>query len=73
MSEVAHASEDHGEAEAVGGFNDFLIAHGSPRLNDRSCACLCDLLYAVGKREKGIGRCDGPLQRELRFHRADLA
>jgi AICAR transformylase/IMP cyclohydrolase PurH len=34
VAEVADAGEDHGQAQAVGGVDDFVVADRSSRLND---------------------------------------
>src|SRR6266849_1222679 len=48
VPEVTYASKDHGEAEAVGGFDYLLVAHRAPRLDDGGSASLCDFFDAVG-------------------------
>jgi hypothetical protein len=61
VTEVAHSGEEHGEAQAVGGSDDFGIALRSAGLDDCGGAGFRDLLDAVGKWEEGVGGCDGSL------------
>src|ERR1700732_1941893 len=68
VQEMAHAVEDHGEAEAVGGGDDIVVAHGAARLNDRGGAGFGGFFHAVWKWEEGVRGDDAALQRRLRFH-----
>ena len=54
MAEVANAGEHHGEAEAIGGGDDFLVAQGTARLNRSRDAVGGGLFKPVRKREEGI-------------------
>src|SRR5690554_1670822 len=59
VTEMAHASEDHGQAMLVGGIDHFLIAHGATRLvhcGDTGC---CGGIDAITEGEEGIGRHHG--------------
>jgi hypothetical protein len=35
MAEVSHACEDHAQTVLIGGLDDFIVAHGTARLDDR--------------------------------------
>ncbi len=72
MQEVAHVGEDHGQAEIVGGGDDFGVFDGAAGLNDSGGAGFCGVLDAVGEREEGVGGDDAALQRFLRFHDRDF-
>jgi hypothetical protein len=72
VAEVSHPGKEHGEAKAVGGFDDFGVALGASGLDDGGGSSFGDFLYAVGKREKGVGGGNSTLQRELRFHGTDF-
>src|SRR5271154_5768228 len=72
VQKVAHVGEDHGEAEAVGGGDDFGVFDGAARLNHGGGAGFGGVLDAVGEGEKGVGGDYGSLQRFLRFHYRDL-
>ncbi len=72
MQEMAHAGEDHGKAEAVGGGDDIVVAHGASGLNDCGGAGLGGFFDAVREREEGVGCDDAALQRRLRFHYCDF-
>ena len=71
VTEVPDSGEKHGDPEAVGSVNHFLVADRASRLNDRGDAVLCDFLESVGEREEGIGTDHGPFQRQNRLLRAD--
>src|SRR5258708_37856935 len=68
VQEMAHAGEDHGEAEAVGGGDDIIVAHGAAGLNYCGGAGFRGFFPAVREREEGVGGYDGALQRRLCFH-----
>src|SRR5579863_5580605 len=72
MAEMAYGGEDHGEAEAVGGGGDFVVAHGAAGLDDGGDSVLGGFLDAVGEREEGVGGEYGSLQRQDGLHRADF-
>jgi len=72
VKEVAHGSEDHGDVEAVGRSDDVGIAQGTARLDDGRGAGFACLFESVGKREEGVGRHDGSLQRTLRLADGNL-
>ena len=55
MFEVAHSGESHSDAGFVAGGNNFVVADGSTRLNDKLCAHFARGINAVGKREEGFG------------------
>lgn len=63
VQKVAHAGEDHREAEAVGGGDDVWVAHGTAGLDHRSCAGFCGFFDAVGKRKERIGSNNGSRER----------
>src|SRR5450755_5120797 len=73
VPEMPDTGKDHGQPQAVGGFDDLLVADGASGLNDGSGAGFGDFLHAVRKGEKGIGGGHGALQRQLRFHGTELA
>ena len=52
------AGEDHGQTQAVGGFDDLLVADRAAGLNDGGGAGSGDLFDSVGKGEKGVGGGD---------------
>ena len=64
VAEVAHAGEDHGQAQAVGGFDDFLVALRASGLDDGGGAGFGDFFDAVGKGKEGVGGGDGAFQRQ---------
>ncbi len=72
MAEVADSGEKHGQAEAVGGFDDFGIALRASGLDDGGGSGFGDFFDAVGKGEEGVGGGDGALEGELGFHGADF-
>ena len=72
VAEVANAGEEHGQAEAVGGGDDFGVALRASGLNDGGGSGLGDFFDAIGEGEEGVGGGDGAFQRELGFHGADL-
>ncbi len=69
---MAHAGEDHSEAEAVGSSDDIVVAYGAAGLNDRSSAGFRGFFDAVREREEGVGGDDAASQRRLRFHYGDF-
>ena len=72
MAEVAHAGEEHREAQAVAGCDYFGIALRAPWLNDGGRAGSGNFFDAVGKRKESVGGGDRSFQRQLRFHGADF-
>ena len=56
MSELAAAGHDHREAVAVGGLDDFRVAHGAAGLDDGGHAGGGRLLDAVGERKEAVRR-----------------
>src|SRR5580698_4964153 len=72
VEEVAHAGEDHGEVEAVGGGDDVVVAHGAAGLNHGGGAGFGGFFDAVGEWEKGVGGDDAAGERRLRFHHGDF-
>jgi hypothetical protein len=58
VAEVPDPGKNHGHSVAVGSFDNFLVPHGTPRLNDGGRACLGNLLHPVGEGEEGIGSGD---------------
>src|ERR1700677_1191668 len=73
VAEVANSSEQHGEAEAIGGRDDFGIALRASGLDDGSGSGLGDFLDSIGEWEKGVGRGDRSLQGKLCFHGSDFS
>src|ERR1700737_3367739 len=67
VQEMTHAGEDHGEAEAIGGGYDIVVADGAAGLNERGGAGLGGFFYAIGEREESVGGHDAALQGRLRF------
>ena len=64
---------DPERAARVSGFDYFLVANGSSRLDNGGCAHLSDFLYSVREGEECVGGGHRALQRQLRFHGAQLA
>ena len=64
MAEVPDAGERHGDAAAVGGFDDLWVADGAAGLNDGGGPGVGDDLETVGKGEEGVGGGDGAGERE---------
>src|SRR5579862_6060090 len=73
VAEMPDPGEDHRHPEPIRGFDHFLITHRPSRLDNCSGAGLGDLFDAVWEREESVGRSDRPLERQLRFHRSQLA
>src|SRR5712664_1040998 len=69
---MAHAGEDHSEAEAVGSSDDIVVAYGAAGLNDRGSTGFRGFFDAVREREEGVGGDDAASQRRLRFHYGDF-
>src|ERR1700730_14681948 len=67
VEEVAHAGEDHGEAEVIGGGDDFGIFHGAAWLNNGGGSGFGGFFDAVGEWEEGVRSHGTSLQRALRF------
>src|ERR1017187_3592749 len=59
MAEVADAGEDHGDAEAVGGGDDLIVAYGTAGLNEGGGAILDGFFDAIGKGKEGVGSDGG--------------
>jgi hypothetical protein len=55
MAEMADAGEDHGHAQLVGCFDDFLIVDGTTGLDNRGCAGLGYGFETVRERKESIG------------------
>lgn len=55
VAEVAGAGEDHGEAEAVGGFDGVFVADGASGLGYGCDSSLGGEFDAVGEWEVGVG------------------
>src|ERR1700751_1775902 len=72
MTEVAKSGKEHGQAEAVGGCDDFGVALRAPGLDDGGGPDFGDFFHAVGEWEEGIGGGNRAFQRELSLHRANL-
>ncbi len=51
---MAHAGEDHGDAQAVCSRDDLSVADRSAGLNDSSSASLCNGFQSIGEREEGV-------------------
>ena len=58
MFEVSFTCEYHGYAILVGCFYGFLVADGSPGLDDCRDPCLVGCFHAVREGEEGIGSHD---------------
>src|SRR5579883_1678954 len=69
---MAHAGEDHSEAEPVGGGDYVGIAHRAAGLNEGGGAGLGGLLDAVRKRKERVGGDHTARERRLRFHHGDF-
>src|SRR5579885_1836155 len=69
---MAHAGEDHSEAEPVGGGEYVGIAHRAAGLNEGGGAGLGGLLDAVRKRKERVGGDHTARERRLRFHHGDF-
>lgn len=72
VAEVAHAGEEHGDSQTIGGVDDFGIALRTSGLNDCGRAGLGDLFDTVGEWEESVGSCDCAFQWKLCFHGAEL-
>ncbi len=59
--------EYHGDAEAVGCFDDLGVADGAAGLNDGGRSGLGDGLKAVGERKERVGGCNGSGQGRTAF------
>src|SRR5471032_1568726 len=68
VAEVAEAGEGHGDAQAVGGGDDFWVFDGAARLDDGRCACFHYGFEAVGEGKKGVGGGYAAGQWEDGFH-----
>src|SRR6478735_4151568 len=55
VAEVAHASEDHGDAMLVRSRNHLFVTHGAARLDDGRSTRGDRREQAVGKRQEGFG------------------
>ena len=55
VPEVPDPGEDHGQSQAVCGFDDFLVANGTSGLDDGGGSYFGDLFDAVGEGEERIG------------------
>lgn len=51
VPEVAHAGEDHGYSQAVGGLDGLVVAYGAARLNDGFDPGFSRLFHVVGEGE----------------------
>jgi hypothetical protein len=58
VAEVAKSAEDHGEAEAVGGGDDFGVFDGTAGLDGGGDAVLGGGFEAIGEGEEGVGGDD---------------
>jgi hypothetical protein len=54
VAEVADSGEDHGDAQPVGGGDDFLVFYAAAGLDDGGCAGGGYGFKAVGEWEKGV-------------------
>lgn len=58
MAEMADTGEDHGQAELIGGFNDFLVIDRASRLDDGGSAGLSYNFQAIWEWEERVRRGD---------------
>lgn len=65
---MTYSGEEHGESEAVGGFDDFRVALRTSGLNNGRGSGFGDFFDTVGERKEGIGCGYGSVQRQLRLH-----
>ena len=65
MPEVSHAGKHHGQTVLIGSLYDFVVAHRTAGLDDRSDAGFCGSVDAVAEWEEGVGRHDRAL--DLKF------
>jgi len=54
VPEMTHAGKDHGDIVFIGGVNDLLVPHRSPRLDHRRDAHLGGTVETIAKREEGV-------------------
>ena len=54
VAEVSDSGKDHGHALGIGGGNDFLVPHGTARLDRGGGSRRGRGLQSVGKRKKGV-------------------
>src|SRR5437763_1972070 len=73
VSEVPHSGEDHGQSEAVGSLDDFLIADRAAGLNNRRGTGFGNFLDSIRKGEEGVGGGHRAVKREHSLHRPDTA
>src|SRR6201986_1959811 len=65
VTEMADAGEEHGQAETVGGGDDFGVALRAAGLDDGCRPGFSNFFDAVGKRKECVGGGDGAFQRQL--------
>ena len=70
VAEVANAGQDHGQSQAVGGGDDFIVPDGASGLDYSGSASFGDLFHAVRKGKESIRGGDSALQRQNRLHGA---
>jgi len=51
VSEVSHASEDHGHAMFIGCSNHFVVSDGAAGLNDTANTNACSVVHAIAEWE----------------------
>src|SRR5207342_1507609 len=75
VPEMPDAGEHHRDVVFVGGGDDFVVAHRTPRLDDRADPGRGRGVNAVAERKEGVARHDRPRDLQTRFlglERGDL-
>src|SRR5713101_3223477 len=72
VQEVAHAGEDHGQAEPVGGGDNIGIAHRAAWLDHRRGARFRGFFHSIRKGKEGVGSDHSAGQRRLRLHHCEF-
>ena len=72
MPEMPNSGKQHGQPEPVGGGDYFGIALRTAGLNDGGGSGSGNFFHAIGERKERVGGGNRALERQLRFHRANL-